>query len=98
MTGVQTCALPISEVESSPEYHIIITTPENFISTRDLLIAIYNNPSSAKLTWQANNYININDLDMAKNIMKMIDLLQDCDDVQLVVGNYQFSPEILQQL
>jgi YebC/PmpR family DNA-binding regulatory protein len=87
-----------TEVESSPEYHIIITTPENFISTRDLLIAIYNNPSSAKLTWQANNYININDLDMAKNIMKMIDLLQDCDDVQLVVGNYQFSPEILQQL
>jgi len=87
-----------SEVESGQESHIIITTPENFISTRDLLINAYGDPTSAKLTWQANNYIAINDLDIAKNIVKMLDLLEDCDDVQLVVGNYQFSPEILQQL
>ena len=88
----------VTEVESSQESHIIITTPENFINTRDLLINVYQNPASAKLTWQATNYIAVSDLDIAKNIIKMIDLLEDCDDVQLVVGNYQFSPEILQQL
>ncbi len=87
-----------TEVDSQEQSHLIITTPENFIDTRDALLALYHNASSAKLTWQATNYINIDDLDLAKNILKMVDLLEDCDDVQLVIGNYQFSANILTQL
>jgi YebC/PmpR family DNA-binding regulatory protein len=90
--------LKATEVESYSESHLIITNPENFINTRDALINLYQNISSAKLTWQAINYINIDNIDLAKTIIKMIDLLEDCDDVQLVIGNHQFSSNILQQL
>jgi YebC/PmpR family DNA-binding regulatory protein len=87
-----------SEVESASEIHVIITDPENFISVRDELIKKYKDPISAKLDWKAINVIEINDLSQAQKLLKMIDLLEDCDDVQMVTGNYIFSDEINQKI
>jgi transcriptional/translational regulatory protein YebC/TACO1 len=33
-----------------------------------------------------------------QKLMKLIDLLEDCDDVQSVTGNYIFSNEVLEKL
>jgi len=86
------------EVESSSEIHVIITDPENFITVRDELIKKYKDPISAKLDWKAKNVIEINDLLQAQKLLKMIDLLEDCDDVQMVTGNHVFSDEINQKI
>jgi len=86
------------EVESSNEIHVIITDPENFITVRDELIKKYKDPISAKLDWKAKNVIEINDLLQAQKLLKMIDLLEDCDDVQMVTGNHVFSDEINQKI
>ena len=40
----------------------------------------------------------ISDLEQAQKLMKMIDALEDCDDVQMVTGNYVFSEEIAEKL
>jgi len=40
----------------------------------------------------------INDIDQAKQIMKMIDMLEDLDDVQNVYTNVEFTEEVLAQL
>jgi YebC/PmpR family DNA-binding regulatory protein len=90
--------LGASEVESSTEIHVIITDPENFIAVRDELIKKYKDPISAKLDWKAKNIIEINDLLQAQKLLKMIDLLEDCDDVQMVTGNHVFSDEINQKI
>ncbi len=87
-----------SEVESASEIHVIITNPENFISVRDELIKKYKDPISAKLDWKAINVIEINDLSQAQKLLKMIDLLEDCDDVQMVTGNYILSDDINQKI
>lgn len=87
-----------SEVESTSEIHVIITDPENFISVRDELIKKYKDPISAKLDWKAINVIEINDLSQAQKLLKMIDLLEDCDDVQMVTGNYILSDDINQKI
>lgn len=87
-----------SEVESSNDLHIILTSPEDFISVRDNLIKQFKDPISAKLDWKAKNTIEINDLTQAQKLLKMIDLLEDCDDVQSVTGNYVFSDEINQKI
>ncbi len=87
-----------NEVESSNEVHVIITQPDNFISVRDQLIKKYKDPISIKLDWKAKNIIEILDLDQAQKLLKMIDLLEDCDDVQMVTGNYVFSDDINQKL
>jgi YebC/PmpR family DNA-binding regulatory protein len=86
------------DVESNDDVHIIYTDPQNFIAIRDQLIEKYKDPISAKLDWKAKNFIEVLDLTQAQKLIKLIDLLEDCDDVQNVTGNYLFSDEINQQL
>ena len=86
------------EVESSSDIHAVITTPENFAAVRDVLIDKFKDPISAKLDWKAKNTVDVADLESAQKLMKMIDALEDCDDVQAVTGNYVFPDEIAAQL
>jgi YebC/PmpR family DNA-binding regulatory protein len=86
------------EVESSQDVHVVITQPDSFTAVRDVLITKFNDPISAKLDWKAKNSVEVSDLDQAQKLMKMIDALEDCDDVQMVTGNYVFPDEILEKL
>jgi YebC/PmpR family DNA-binding regulatory protein len=86
------------EVESSDEMHLIITSTENFAQVRDVLIAKFGDPLSAKLDWRAKTTTEISDLESAQKLIKLIDNLEDCDDVQSVTGNYVFTKEILEKL
>ncbi len=76
------------EVESSEEVHVVITSPEKFISVRDVLIKKFGDPLAAKLDWKAKNSMEITDQDQAQKLLKLTDLLEDCDDVQSVTGGY----------
>lgn len=87
-----------SEVESDEEIHIIITEIENFASVRDSLIEKFGDPVSAKLDFKAKNLTEISNLEQAQKLLKMVDALEDCDDVQMVTGNYSFSDDVLQNL
>jgi YebC/PmpR family DNA-binding regulatory protein len=87
-----------SEVESSEDFHAVITQPENFSAVRDILIKKFGDPLSAKLDWKAKNTMEIADLEQAQKLLKMIDALEDCDDVQSVTGNYIFTNEIAEKL
>lgn len=82
------------EVESSADIHVVITTTENLAAVRDALTAKFGDPLSAKFDWKAKNTVEISDLEQAQKLLKMIDILEDCDDVQTVTGNYVFSDEI----
>lgn len=86
------------DVEISDDSYIIISQPENFVAVRDNLTKKYGDAISAKLDWKAKNLNEITDLETAQKIIKMVDLLEDCDDVQTVTGNYFFSNEILEKL
>jgi YebC/PmpR family DNA-binding regulatory protein len=86
------------EVESSSEIHVIITQPENFSAVRDALIKKFGDPLSAKLDWKAKTTMEISDLEQAQKLMKMVDMLEDCDDVQMVTCNYFFPDEIVEKL
>lgn len=87
-----------NDVESSSDFHVIIANQEIFIEVRDNLIAKYGDPISAKIEWRAKNFIEISDLLQAQKILKMVDLLEDCDDVQNVSGNYSFDEKIEKSL
>ena len=72
--------------------------PAGVINKTGALIKKFKDPISAKLDWKAKNIIEINDLEQAQKLLKMIDLLEDCDDVQMVTGNYIFSADINKKL
>lgn len=86
------------EVESSAEIHVIITQPENFAAVRDALIEKFGDPLAAKLDWKAKVTVEISDLEAAQKLLKLIDALEDCDDVQKVTGNYVFADSIVEKL
>jgi transcriptional/translational regulatory protein YebC/TACO1 len=54
-------------------------------------------PKSTKLIWKAQNTVAL-DLDSATKLMKMIDALEDLDDVQNVYGNYEISEAVMEKL
>jgi YebC/PmpR family DNA-binding regulatory protein len=61
---------------------------EQLSSVRDSLIKKFGDPSEAKVTWIPKNTIAV-DGDIAKTLFKLIEILEDNDDVQLVVANYE---------
>jgi len=86
------------EVESEGDEHIIITNPDGFAAVRDALIEKYGDPLAAKLDWKAKDLTEIDNLDKAEKLLKVVDALEDLDDVQVVTGNYSFSDEVLEKL
>lgn len=87
-----------NDVEIGEEIHTIFTSIEDFSAVRDSLIEKFEDPILAKIQWKAKNFIEINDIEKAQKLIKLIDNLEDCDDVQSVSGNYSFSEEIIDKL
>lgn len=75
------------DVESNEDWHIITCETKNFSQVRDALITKFGDPQTAKLNWKPKNMIELDGETEAK-ILKLVDLLEDNDDVQLVAGNY----------
>lgn len=86
------------DIESDEESHFIITATENLSAVREKLAARFGDPQSAKFEWKAKNLTEISDVEQAQKLLKMIDALEDCDDVQNVTGNYLISASIENQL
>ena len=76
-----------SEVESVNDWHVVVTEVSDFAAVRDKLIAKFGDPQSAKITWRAKTFSTLND-EQLQAIEKMVDALEDCDDVQQVIANY----------
>lgn len=60
---------------------------ENLSHLRDELTKKYGEPKEAKIIWQPKNTILV-DTSNAKALFKMLDALEDNDDVQMVSSNY----------
>jgi len=86
------------DVESSDDGYFIFTSTDNLAAVRDKLTIKFGELQSAKFEWKAKNITEISDLEQAQKLFKMIDALEDCDDVQYVTGNYTIAPDIIDQL
>lgn len=80
------------------ESYIIITNPDSLNEVREFLCNKFGDQKSAKLSWNAKNTVAIDSEDQANSLLKFIDLLEDNDDVQNVVGNFVIADNILQKL
>ena len=73
----------------------IITAPEDFTAVKNALVAAGFAPDNAEITMRADN-ITLVDGDVAAKLLKMIDMLEDLDDVQEVFTNADFTDEALE--
>ena len=80
------------------ENAVIITAPGDLDAVRAALLDAGFNVSSAQVIMQPSNTIEITDVETAAKLMKLIDALEDNDDVNNVYANYEISDEIMEQL
>jgi YebC/PmpR family DNA-binding regulatory protein len=84
-------------VESSDEGHEITCAIEDFFSVRDALEAKFGEPASAKLEWRPATTIAL-DEEKATSLLKLMDALEDNDDVQNVFANFDISEDVMARL
>lgn len=87
-----------SEVESSDSEHIVYTDIESFVDCLEYLNNKYGSPTESEIQWKPQTPIIIDDEEKAMKIMKLIDALEESDDVQKVFGNYELSEELFNKL
>lgn len=76
----------------------VITTPEEFIATKTMLVKSGFKPEQAEVTMRAGTNVLINDKETAEKVMNLIDTLEDLDDVQTVYSNADIDADILNEL
>lgn len=83
--------------EMTEEGHEITCAMENLFSVRDALEARFGEPSSAKLDWRPENTVTL-DEEKARSVLKLIDVLEDNDDIQAVYANFDIPDDVAQAL
>ena len=84
-------------VESGPDGHDVTCAIEDFFAVRDALEARFGPPESAKFDWRPSTSVTL-DEDRAASLLKLIDALEDNDDVQNVFANFDIPDSVLQRL
>lgn len=85
------------DVESSDDQIEVTTPPENFTEVVDALEAAGLKLEVKQITRVAQNSVDV-DLDTAKTVLKLLETLEDHDDVQSVSTNLNFDSEALAPL
>jgi len=85
------------DVESDEDGHQIWTAQEDLHEVAKALEAAIGEPESTKLAWRPQTPVEVGETD-AGSLMKLIDALEEDDDVQTVWGNYEVSDEVMEKL
>lgn len=85
------------DCQSDAEYHIVQTATDALGTVMAALEAKFGEPDKSNFVWKP-NVMTALDEEQAKAVMKLIDVLEDNDDVQTVTTNFEVSEEIMQAL
>ncbi|MBF0246455.1 MAG: YebC/PmpR family DNA-binding transcriptional regulator [Alphaproteobacteria bacterium] len=86
-----------SDVSSDGDGHAIYCEPDDFATVRDALAERFGDPEEARLDWKPTTTTEL-DEQQAMTMLKMIDVLEDNDDVQSVSSNFEISEEVMAKL
>lgn len=84
------------DVQDDGSYEIV-TLPEHFLDVKEALVQAGLTPDNAEVTMVPSTRVEL-DRDGAETFLKMIDMLEDLDDVQNVYHNADISADIMESL
>ena len=85
------------DVESDEDGHRIWTSVDDLHGVARALEAALGEAESVKLAWRAQTFVEVGESD-AEQLLKLVDTLEEDDDVQTVWGNYEVPEEVLEKL
>ena len=85
------------DVSSSEDGHEIWTAQGDLHEVTKALTPVLGEPEGAKLAWRPQTMVTVGESDAAL-LLKLIDVLDDDDDVQTVWGNYEVPDEVMEKL
>jgi YebC/PmpR family DNA-binding regulatory protein len=85
------------DVESDEDGHQIWTTVDDLHEVARALESALGEAENVKLAWRPQTMVDVGEGD-AVLLMRLVETLEDDDDVQTVWGNYEMSDEVLEKL
>lgn len=95
---LQVLELGADDVRDEDDVFEVITTPDSFMDIKEAMEAANYKIGEADVVLLPENTVEINDLDTAVKVIKLIELLEDHDDVQNVYANMDIPNEIMEKL
>jgi YebC/PmpR family DNA-binding regulatory protein len=85
------------DVQSDEDGHSVTCAQDDFAAVREALEKTFGEPKSAKLVWKPKTTTPVEG-EKAETLFKMIEVLEDSDDVQTVYANFDISEDELKRL
>jgi YebC/PmpR family DNA-binding regulatory protein len=85
------------DVVSGENGHEIYAAPDRFGAVSKTLEAKFDEPRKAALVWRPQNTVAVND-EQGEKLLKLIESLNEHDDVQNVYANFEVSDEFMQRM
>jgi YebC/PmpR family DNA-binding regulatory protein len=85
------------DVASTEDGHQIFTTADSLRDVARALETKFGEPRRAALTWKPQNTVPVDD-DNGEKLLRLIENLEDHDDVQHVYANFEISDALMQKL
>jgi YebC/PmpR family DNA-binding regulatory protein len=85
------------DVVSGEAGHEVVSAPEDLFAVRDALEKRFGPAESARLEWRPQVSVPL-DEEQAGTVLKLMDALDELDDVQHVYANFEVSDEVLAKL
>lgn len=85
------------DVVSSETGHEIVTATDSLNEVQKALEAKFGEPKKSGLTWRPQNTIAVDD-EAGEKLMKLVENLEENDDVQNVYGNFEISEALIAKL
>ncbi len=86
-----------ADVESDANGHVVIAAPDDLNHVRDALEERFGPAESARLAWRPKTSAAI-DEETATSLFKLLETLEDSDDVQNVFANFEVGDDVMVRL
>jgi YebC/PmpR family DNA-binding regulatory protein len=84
-------------VVSGASGHEVTCKPEDFAQVREALEAKFGRPQEAAMIWQPQITVPVGE-EQAKVLLKLVDQLEESDDVQSVSANFEIADDLMAKL
>ena len=84
-------------VESEGDQHVVTCAPDDFNTVRDALEKSFGPADSARLVWRPKSSSPVDEA-AAAGLFKLLETLEDSDDVQNVYANFEVAEDVMARL